>query len=372
MGFLSKKGLKSMSETQCKLHTNSYLDDLLNFLIWEPFLRILPVWVAPNLLSLLGSAVIVASALYTISFNSSAFTEDPPLWIWPVAASSVFLFEMVDSLDGKQARRTNSTTPLGQFFDYGSPYTGLDTCFNINAVWILLVHALHLHQSFYAPLLLILLHLPSYLASWEEYHCGVLRLTQHNLGATEFLLAVKAILLVTYFGGYELWDTEVFHGLRLSHSLVVAVVYMYALCSFCWTVPNNLAAVLLIVRSFAPIAQLFPLMIISLSLIGLVASPTYSSNACGVLLSTASLLSLLSSKMFVCSTAKQPFNSVTTELMLYECLLLLTWYYGTEPVPPNLVWLVAGLMCLMSVSFFWDIARSLARHLGLSLFRIKH
>mmetsp|Transcript_10517 Transcript_10517/g.20199 ORF Transcript_10517/g.20199 Transcript_10517/m.20199 type:complete len:363 (-) Transcript_10517:3607-4695(-) len=362
MGFLSKKGLHAMSQTQCKLHSNSYLDDLFNFLIWEPFLRILPVWVAPNLISLFGSTVLTASAIHTISFNNSAFENDPPLWIWPIAASCVFVFEIVDAIDGKQARRTNSASPLGQFFDYG-----LDTVFNINAVWILLTHALHLHQSFYAPLLLMMLHLPSFLASWEEYHCGVLRLTLHNLGVTEFLLVVKAVFLLTYFFGYEIWETEVYNDLKLNHCLIAVVVYV-----FCWTIPNNLAAVLLIARSFAPIAQLFPLMLISISLVGFVASPTYSSCACGVLIATACVLSLLSSKMFVCSTAKQKFHVLTPELMIYEGLFILTWHYGIEPVPNVIVWIVAAVLGWKSVAFFIDIAGSLAVHLDLRLFRVKH
>lgn len=226
MGFLSKKGLETMSNSQVKTQPSSYLEDLFNYIVWDPALRLLPVWVAPNLLSLLGTSTLVVSALYVVSFNSAELTEDPPLWVWPAAATALFIFEIFDALDAKQARRTNSTSAIGQFFGYGSSNVGLDTCFNINAVWVLLAKALHFHQSFYTPLLLVLLHLPSFLVSWEEYHCGVLRLTVHNLGATEFLLGVKAVFLLTYFCGYEIWETEVHSELKLSHCVIICIVYV--------------------------------------------------------------------------------------------------------------------------------------------------
>ena len=34
-------------------------------------------------------------------------------------AFTIFIYQTLDAADGKQARRTNSATPLGQLFDHG-------------------------------------------------------------------------------------------------------------------------------------------------------------------------------------------------------------------------------------------------------------
>lgn len=36
-----------------------------------------------------------------------------------VTAFGLFIYQSLDAIDGKQARRTNSSTPLGELFDHG-------------------------------------------------------------------------------------------------------------------------------------------------------------------------------------------------------------------------------------------------------------
>ena len=54
-------------------------------------------------------------------------SERPP---WPAtlaAAVGLFLYQSLDAIDGKQARRTGTSSPLGELFDHGcdSLSTGL-------------------------------------------------------------------------------------------------------------------------------------------------------------------------------------------------------------------------------------------------------
>jgi len=80
--------------------------------------NILPNWLAPNLITLTGlMALIVAyctSAVYLPDFRGLA-----PDWL-PFASGSAVLFYLhMDALDGKQARKTKTSSPLGQLFDHG-------------------------------------------------------------------------------------------------------------------------------------------------------------------------------------------------------------------------------------------------------------
>ncbi|KTG07454.1 hypothetical protein cypCar_00009822, partial [Cyprinus carpio] len=61
--------------------------------------QILPTWLAPNLITLTGFMFLV------LTFSLLSFYD--------------FDFYASDGVDGKQARRTNSSTPLGELFDHG-------------------------------------------------------------------------------------------------------------------------------------------------------------------------------------------------------------------------------------------------------------
>ena len=42
-----------------------------------------------------------------------------PGWTLVTAAVGLFVYQALDAIDGKQARRTGSATPLGELFDHG-------------------------------------------------------------------------------------------------------------------------------------------------------------------------------------------------------------------------------------------------------------
>ena len=42
-----------------------------------------------------------------------------PSWVYFVFSVAVIMYQTLDAMDGKQARRTNSSSPLGQLFDHG-------------------------------------------------------------------------------------------------------------------------------------------------------------------------------------------------------------------------------------------------------------
>ena len=54
-----------------------------------------------------------------IAYYNIDFMEDTPPWSYLVAAIAVFIYLHLDCLDGKQARATGTSSPLGQLFDHG-------------------------------------------------------------------------------------------------------------------------------------------------------------------------------------------------------------------------------------------------------------
>lgn len=64
------------------------------------------------------------------SSHSPEGTSPPPRWTCLLCAFGLFVYQSLDSIDGKQARRTNTSSPLGELFDHG--------CDSISTVFVAL------------------------------------------------------------------------------------------------------------------------------------------------------------------------------------------------------------------------------------------
>lgn len=54
-----------------------------------------------------------------LSFLKVSLLFQAPLWAYLLCAVGLFIYQSLDAIDGKQARRTNSSSPLGELFDHG-------------------------------------------------------------------------------------------------------------------------------------------------------------------------------------------------------------------------------------------------------------
>jgi len=79
--------------------------------------RSCPTWIAPNLMTALGLlAIAVAYALIWRLSPNLAF--EAPRWTYAACAALAFAYQTADGMDGKQARRTKSGSPLGEVVDH--------------------------------------------------------------------------------------------------------------------------------------------------------------------------------------------------------------------------------------------------------------
>jgi phosphatidylglycerophosphate synthase len=53
-----------------------------------------------------------------IACYSPDFSGVLPQWVWLLSAVSMFWYMTLDATDGKQARRTDNCSPLGQILDH--------------------------------------------------------------------------------------------------------------------------------------------------------------------------------------------------------------------------------------------------------------
>ncbi|RUP47626.1 hypothetical protein BC936DRAFT_145516 [Jimgerdemannia flammicorona] len=118
-----------------------------------------------------------------------------------VFSAGLWLYSTFDNVDGRQARRTKTSSPLGELFDHGCD------ALNCSLGSIVQAAAMGFGHSWYSAFLLLLTTMPFYLSTWEEYHTGVLYLGYVN-GPTEGLIFACTSMALSGVYGPAMWFTN--------------------------------------------------------------------------------------------------------------------------------------------------------------------
>ncbi|CAD7701202.1 unnamed protein product [Ostreobium quekettii] len=198
MPYLSSEALKGLKAYQYKAGGYTWLDDL-HTPAWNYVVSKLPMWLAPNMITLSGTLAVVMAYLLTIWYLPN-FQGEAPRWVYAASAFSVFFYVNLDCIDGKQARRTGSSSPLGQLFDHGCDalvvhilIANVIANFSHSCGWKVVVGALSIMT-------------PWVLAQWEEYHTGMMLYSVSGLwGVLEANYATAGVHVVTAVWGPAVW-----------------------------------------------------------------------------------------------------------------------------------------------------------------------
>jgi hypothetical protein len=79
---------------------------------WNWAVTLLPTWMAPNLVTLVGTGVAFFGVVQYMPYDLSLSKDFPPAFYY-CSALCVFIYQTLDAIDGKQARRTGQSGPLG-------------------------------------------------------------------------------------------------------------------------------------------------------------------------------------------------------------------------------------------------------------------
>ncbi|KAJ9582705.1 hypothetical protein L9F63_022946, partial [Diploptera punctata] len=186
---------------------------------WNRVVEWCPKWIAPNLLTFVGFLFTVLNFLmftyYDYDFYASSDVPEVapvPRWVWGVAAISIFLAYTLDGIDGKQARRTQTSGPLGELFDHGlDSWTAflIPTC--MYSVFGRGSHSIAPIRMYFC---LWNIFINFYLSHWEKYNTGVLFLPW---GYDASMVASILIFLVTSIFGHEAWAFKLPGGMSAGH-----------------------------------------------------------------------------------------------------------------------------------------------------------
>lgn len=173
--------------------------------IVSPFLNkildlgLVPEWIAPNLLTVLSLMFNIIGFLFVIFEAGNDFSYKLSKLTTLVITITHYLYIFFDNLDGKQARKTKTSSSFGMLLDHGCDvFTNICVLFNIS-------HLVRLgNDTLFIQYFIICLFLGFYATTYEEYVLGEMHLGIIN-GPDEgnFLIATGS--LVSFILGNDFW-----------------------------------------------------------------------------------------------------------------------------------------------------------------------
>lgn len=327
---------------------------------------------------------LVTSALLGYIY-SPHLDSPPPRWVHFAHGLLLFLYQTFDAVDGKQARRTNSSSPLGELFDHGcdalacafeSMAFGSTAMCGRDTFWFWVISAV-----------------PFYGATWEHYFTNTLILPVIN-GPTEGLALIYVCHFFTGFVGAEWWAQE--FGKSLSFLSWVpflseipthrAVLYLMIALGVTPTVTFNVSNVYKVVQArkgsmLLALAMLYPFAVLLAGVLVwdyLSPSDLIRNYPHLVILGTGLAFGFLVGRMILAHLCDEPKGLKTNMCM---SLLYLPFAIANvltaklnDGVPlVNEFWMVLGY-CVFTVSLYLHFATSVIHEitaaLGINCFRI--
>ena len=171
---------------------------------WAEFCveNFIPVWMAPNLITLTGLFATVTATSFVLVYDP-LLIGNGPRWLPLLTSICIFAYQTLDNMDGKQARRTGTSSPLGLLFDHG--------CDSINSTLCAIPMSAALATGWNVKLFFALWcgTVPFYFQTWEEYYTENMELPAFN-GPSDGLCIAVIMCWISFIFGPQIWQQVCF------------------------------------------------------------------------------------------------------------------------------------------------------------------
>jgi len=316
-GYISPQGAQNLGSYSYSGVDKSLLAHYVMRHYWNWLIdHVVPPYIAPNVLTLCGLLCVLGGYLLLAAYVPG-MEGVAPNWVYFVIGVLFFAYSTFDNLDGKQARKTGTSSALGEVFDHGGD--AIATPLFVITVGATVQFGPWL--TYYSVLMLVTVF---YLAHWESYFTGTLLLRPLS-NPTEANTICVLSLFWTAIKGPNFW-TERVAVLFLGEYEWRTIYFFFSFIGFCTTVLDHATTVAKFMRSRStPIrpAVLFLLpfcLFMILTYIWASATPTVLEDRPRIFLSTVGLVfSYLAIRLIVQQVCKEPFKlyyNVLTPLLL--------------------------------------------------------
>lgn len=210
--YLSKDVLKGFDNYKYSCQDTSPLSNYLMHPFWNQTVKLCPLWIAPNLLTFIGFLCCIGHflipAFYDYNYEANSLNNDVcpiPNFAWFGVAFLLFMSHTLDGIDGKQARRTQTSSPLGELFDHG--------CDSRSTIFIAATfYSVFGNNSdgysidmFRMYLILWSVFFTFHMSHWEKYNTGIMYLPwSYDIA----MLGGTILYTMTGIFGYEMWKVK--------------------------------------------------------------------------------------------------------------------------------------------------------------------
>lgn len=307
-GFVTEAGIVHLAQHNYKAAPYTPLDNLFEP-FWAGSARLLPRWISPNAISLFGG---VCASLSTLCCVVAGWYASPALYI--CSGLLILIYMTADAVDGKHARLTQQSTPMGALVDHGIDAfvaftTGVAICVTVDPS----LSSVRIMAAFCA------FHTIWFLAQWAELEAGSLDTT----GITEGELAAAAVLALPGVVALDVYSWRLPIPGALGGPVPARVLVEWAV--FAWSAGSavaQLATVFLRQR----VSHRMPLLHIALHdvvAVLLASTPLYSRSSLLVFLVVGMDACMLMTKIRFTASTHSPWQVVHPELLPFLVLATL-------------------------------------------------
>ncbi|XP_044593835.1 cholinephosphotransferase 1 isoform X3 [Cotesia glomerata] len=366
--ILSPGQLKRLSEHKYSCSSASLLDSYLQPW-WDWLVSKVPLWLAPNLITIVGLVINIATTLILVYYSPDAKAE-PPRWACFLCALGLFIYQSLDSIDGKQARRTGSSSPLGELFDHG--------CDSVSTVFVALSACIAVQLGHYPNWMFFQCFCAMtlfYCAHWQSYVSGSLKFGK--IDVTEAQFTIISIHLTSAIFGPEIWMTEIL-GMTTMSQLISGIFY----CGFFLVFID-------FVKSFssggigkngstiAGTSVLSPIIPFSLVVVPAYiiyrksADQVYQNHPALYILSFGMVAAKVTNRLVVAHMTKNEMEYLDTAL-IGPCMLFLNQYFNFYFDEYYVLWLCFIWVAFDFLKYSSQVCLEICNHLKIMLFRIPY
>lgn len=284
----------------------------------------------------------------------------------------LFVYQSLDAIDGKQARRTNTSSPLGELFDHGcdsisTVFVAISTCVSVPGL-IRDHHNLMFLEVFCVYALF-------YCAHWQTYISGTLHFGK--IDVTEAQYSVITIHLISFIIGPEIWSIKLFQSIEPWCFIIIMTILTGSLVisDFISSIRKGGAGKNgSSVAGTSVLSPLLPfLMVVGPSYIISMKSKSgiYDNHPLLYIITFGILFAKVTNRLVVAHMTKSPMSYFETGL-LGPLLLFLNQYFN-EFIPEYYVLCAALLLCSIDLFFYClTVCLEICEHLNIKLFSIPY
>jgi len=216
--YITPEGEERIKTYQYKCQTDSLMYRYIMGPLANFHVKHVPMSLAPNSITFIAFMFNIIPHFLLIWYSGESLSVEIPRWLCVLTGVCQFLYMHFDNMDGKQARRTGSSSSLGMLYDHG-----LDSV----SGWMMalnLASACRLGNDLFSYCTLMWVPvLGFYFTMWEEYQLDFIKFGKVN-PVDEGLSFFNLVIIFTGIVGSQWWLKDAVFGFQRNQFLAGIIV----------------------------------------------------------------------------------------------------------------------------------------------------